>query len=129
MWEPLRAVFSWLAKGLQIEKLSATSIMVTAPAKKPKFRLDAGTLREKINSFLPARTNHELKRYMGEDDTASPFARIIRYALTNALGRKALQSPLDLIAPPAATPAVEAETYRAEIAQAQQPRKKDYPCL
>lgn len=131
VWEPLRAAFATLETKMRIEKLSPRSILISAPVRKKPWRLSeqAGkSFREKLGSlapaWFPAKSNHELKRYLAEDETVSPFAPIIRHTLANALRRTALKDPLDLLQPQPDTPADGAAVYRAAIEDALlQPRQ------
>jgi hypothetical protein len=125
MWTPLRAVFDWFAKKMKIRDLSAHSALITAPVKKKdkeKRVRDGKTVEKEIRGMLPkwfpVKSNHELPRYVTEDDSVSPFARMVEYSLANAVTRDRLLTPMELLAPPEGAPAAEAEAYRAKIAKA-----------
>jgi len=131
VWEPLRAVFASIETKMRIEKLSPRSIHISAPVRKKPWRLSeqsGKSFRAKLESlapaWFPAKSNHELKRYLAEDETDNPFARIVRYTLANALRRTSQQDPLQLIQPPQEVPADIAAPYRSAIdAAAARPRE------
>ncbi len=125
MWTPLRAVFDWFAKKLKIKTLSPHSAIITGPVKKKdrETRMQDGKpVQKEIKGMLPKwfpfKSNHELPRYVTEDEDVSPFARIVQFSLGNAVARDRLLPPLDLLPPPAGTPQAEADAYRAKIATA-----------
>lgn len=125
MWTPLRAVFDWFAKKLKIKTLSPHSAIITGPVKKKdkETRMQDGKpVQKEIKGMLPKwfpfKSNHELPRYVTEDEDVSPFARIVQFSLGNAVARDKLLSPLDLLPPPDGTPQAAADAYRAKIANA-----------
>ncbi|HYD17188.1 MAG TPA: hypothetical protein VEF76_01750 [Patescibacteria group bacterium] len=125
MWTPLRAVFDWFARGMKIRDLSAHSTIIKAPVRKKdkeKRVRDGKTVEKEIRGMLPKwfplKSNHELPRYVTEDDSVSPFARMVEYSLANAVTRDRLLTPMELLAPPADAPAQVADAYRAKIAKA-----------
>ncbi len=125
MWTPLRTLFDWFAKKLKIRTLSPNSVIITGPVKKKdkETRMQDGKpvhkeIKGMLPKWFPFKTNHELPRYVTEDEDVSPFARIVEYSLANAITRERLLNPLDLLPPPAGTPPAEAEAYRSKIANA-----------
>ncbi len=125
MWTPLRSLFDWFAKKLKIRTLSPNSAIITGPVKKQdkETRMQDGKpVQKEIKGMLPKwfpfKSNHELPRYVTEDEGVSPFARIVQFSLANAVARDKLLSPLDLLPPPDGTLQAEADAYRAKIAKA-----------
>ena len=126
MWEPLRGLFARFSHMLQIRPMGEHAAMVSAavPARHWEMRTrDGQTVREKVHALLPSslafiRTYHELPRYVTQDEDLSPFAKMVQYALTNAVGRTEKVSPQRLLAPPPGTDEAVAKAYSAKIAPA-----------
>lgn len=104
----LKAVFAWFSKKLDIRPLSKQSLFVTAAVKRTMFetmqKQDGTVEKREIQKLYPKwlmrSSYHELPHYLTTDDTQSPFARIAFYALANAVVRKEVVSPFDLLKPP-----------------------------
>ena len=132
MWAPLRAMFAWFARKLQIQALSDSSAIISASVKKSNKEIrqkDGKKVERKIETmapkWFPVRSLHELPRYVTEDEGLSPFAKIVEYSLTNAVNRDCRLSPLDLMSPPTGVDAQAAAAYTAKIDKAFiKPRKK-----
>ena len=129
LWAPLKTTLSNIfrrhSEKLRVERLSETSLFVSARLNKEEFewrkRKDV-TWLDKINPLLPAWTminsNHELPYYITHDDKISPFANIALYSLTNAVGREKTADISDIIAPPPATPTDAVTFYTQKMEKA-----------
>lgn len=131
LWAPLRAMFAHFAHRLKIEPLSSKAAIVSAAVSKKKWETrerDGKTVKEKIRSLLPkwipVNSNHELPRYVTQDEELSPFAKMVLYGLSNAAARQGPLDPLHLLEPPAAVPEKTAVAYRDKIAKAYVKPKK-----
>lgn len=133
IWAPLKTLFARFARNLNIKKLSATSAFVSAAVTKQKWemRMAGGkTWRERIRPLIPSwtliKSYHELPHYVTHDENLSQFAKIVNFALTNAVARapefaggdgKKLD-PLEMIQPPQGIPAPAAAAYNEKIGKA-----------
>ena len=132
LWAPLRALFGRFAQKLKIQALSDSSAIISAAVKKKNWEMKKkGDKVEKkevtglLPKWFPVKSYHELPRYVTEDEGLSPFAKIVEYALTNAINRDKRLDPLSLMQPPSGVDAKDAEAYKAKIDKACiKPRKK-----
>lgn len=126
VWEPLRALFNHFAHALKIKPMGEHAAMISAAVPKKHWEIrirDGKTVREKVRGLLPAsltiiKTYHELPRYMTQDEELSPFAKMVQYALANAVARQQRLSPLELLETPPGVAEETAKAYRAKIAAA-----------
>ena len=123
IWRPLSRIFSRHSRDLVIRQLSRTSLLITAaiPRKFWNWRdeEDGSRVKASIAPLLPeksrVRTNHEMPHYMTCDDEHNAFSKIVLYTLVNAIGRKTLLTPAELIQPDKAQDMEKAKSYRDRI--------------
>lgn len=133
IWSPLKTMFARFARNLNIKKLSATSAFISAAVSKQKWEwrvANGKTWQERIRPLIPSwtfvKSYHELPHYVTHDENLSQFAKIVNFALTNAVARAPAYAggegkkldPLDMIQPPQGIPANDAAAYTAKIRQA-----------
>ena len=132
LWTPLRVMFQRFVHGLKINRLGDHAAIITAAVPKKHWEvkiIDGKTVREKVRNLLPNasawyRTYHELPRYVTEDEALSPFAKMVQYGLTNAVGRTSLLDPMALLEPPAGTDQTVAAAYHDKVSKAYVKPKK-----
>jgi hypothetical protein len=122
---PLRNIFNRFAPDLRLKPVSDSSAVVTAAVSKKNWeKRERGgkTGKQKIDLLLPAwipfGTFHELPRYVTEDEELSPFAKMVRYGLTNAVDRTGTADPLKLLDPPPGTENRTATAYKDKLSKA-----------
>ncbi|MBI1216802.1 MAG: hypothetical protein GC185_13425 [Alphaproteobacteria bacterium] len=132
LWRPLREIFSRVARRLKIRHLSPSSTVLTAAVSRRRYEMreqaDGKIVKTEVKSLLPrwfpVKTNHELPRYITQDEGLSEFAKIALYSLTNAVNRTQSVTPKTLLQPPAALQDGPAQAFRDKIAKATLPPKK-----
>lgn len=131
LWEPLRTLFDRFATRLKVRKLSPSSIIVTTAVQNKRFEhvtKNGKTERRRVKSMLPSwfpvKTNHELPRYITQDEGFSAFAKIALYSLTNAVNRTQSLLPEDLLRAPRGLSAPETEAFTRKMEAATAPQKK-----
>jgi hypothetical protein len=126
IWAPLRVFLDHFFHRLKIKQLGEHAAIITAalPHKHWEFRIrDGKTVKEQVRNLLPnasafIKTYHELPRYVTQDEELSPFAKMVNYSLTNAVGRDKLFAPMELLEPPKGTDEATAAAYREKISKA-----------
>lgn len=133
IWAPLKTLFARYARNLNIKKLSAASAFISAAVSKQsvEWRMAKGkTWQERIRPLIPSwtfiKSYHELPHYVTHDESLSQFAKIVNFALTNAVARAPVYAggdgkrldPLEMIQPPKGIPAADAAAYNAKIEKA-----------
>ncbi len=107
LWNPLRVFFAKHARKLDIRPLSKTSVLITATVEKRTWEWrktpDGKQKRKAIHPVFPRWTGlhayHEPAHYITNDDSHSPFSKLVLYALLNAVNRNDVPDALKLLEP------------------------------
>jgi hypothetical protein len=115
---PLRSIFHGARQRLKISKLSATSVLVTAAARRKMWQWRKKEVIEGV--WLPRwkLVSHSIPNYINAKDKSSQFSRIVQHALINAVNRKTTVKPLALLKAPATLEACTRDLYQRRIQQA-----------
>ena len=122
-------------KPLSVRKLSPSYVFINAAARPTlyEYKVDAAGGNGQKKKFEPLypgwtgrRSYHELVHYTTMDDKNNGFARIILYALINAVNRTGTPDVMKLLEPPVNDKfsAEAQEQYRERLAQALKPTPK-----
>jgi len=115
---PLRALFHKHGQRLKISPLSATSVLVTASARRKIWQWRKKEVIEGVSLPRWRAISHDMPDYINMQDKSSQFSRIVQYALINAVNRKATIKPMDLLEAPATLEGPAQDNYQRRIRQA-----------